>query len=423
MSLLETPEAQALLDDTVVEAEAVRACRRRLTAFLQRYLPLFYRKEQAHNAGIVIAGLLSDLERKTCEPIARREGVERKPIQFFVGGGKWDDEAVMAELRTHVVEEFADPHGILVLDGSGFPKKGHASCGVKRQWCGRLGKVENCQVGVFLCYATAQACAIMDRRLFLPEEWATDAARREQTYVPPDVPFRTKLQIAEEMLAAHGAALPHQWITGDDDFGRSAPFRAGLRARGEHYVLDVPCDTLIRDLERRRPPRLRRKGGRKRETPFCRADAWAQRQAPTRWERLHVSDGEKGPHDVLAMCVRVRARHDQRVGDEERLVVIRTVEAEPRTTYALSNASPEVPLAALVRVVCQRHRIEETFEAAKGEVGLHQYEVRSWTGWHHHFTLCLVALLFLTLERRRLGEKIARGDSATDAPPLLAAAS
>jgi len=423
MSLLDSPQAQALLDDAVVEPDTLRSCRRNLTTFLDRYLPLFYRKEQAANAVVVVEGLLSDLERKTCEPIARREGLHRKPIQFFVGAGKWDDEAVMAEMRRHVVQAFGDPHGVLILDNSGFPKKGAASCGVKRQWCGRLGKIENCQVGVFLSYATRHGCAPLDRRLFLPEEWAADPARRLQTHVPPAVAFRTKGQLAAEMLARHASEIPHAWIVADDEFGRAAEFRAQLRSRGERYLLDVPCDTLVRDLESPRPPRRRRGAGRKKERPFRRVDAWLQRQPPTRWERFLIREGEKGPLEVLAMTVRVRARQEQRVGAEERLLIIRTVEETPRISFALSNAEPEAPLAELVRVAGQRHRIEEFFEAAKGEAGLDQYEVRSWTGWHHHLTLSLLALWFLTLEKRRLGEKNPRPDRPADTPAFLAIAS
>jgi len=412
-----------LLADATVEPDSIRSCRRRLTSFLERYLPLFYRKEQAANAVVVMEGLLSDLARKTCEPIARREGVPRKPIQFFVGTGKWDDETVMAEYRRHLVEELRDPQGVLIIDPSGFPKKGSASCGVQRQWCGRLGKVENCQVGVFLGYATNQACAFLDRRLFLPEDWAKDAARRQKTHVPPEVVFRTKWQIAANMLAAHASAVPHAWVTADDEFGRAAEFRALLRTRGERYVLDVPCNTLIRDLETPRPPRRRRGAGRKKETPFRRVDEWLKRQPAARWARFRVADGEKGPLEVLALTVRVRARQDQKLGAEERLLVLRTVEDVPRTTFCLSNARPEVALAELVRAACLRHRIEELFEAAKGEAGLDEYEVRSWVGWHHHITLSLLALWFLTLERRRLGGKNPGAHGSTNAESILAVAS
>ncbi|MDG3003212.1 IS701 family transposase [Paludisphaera mucosa] len=402
MSLLDHHEAQALLADAVVSTDAVRGRDDRLTDFLQRYLPRFYRVEQRATAALVIRGRLGGLERKTSEPIAIEAGLPRKPIQFFVGSGKWDDESVMSELRAHVGDEMADSDGVVVVDGSSFPKKGTESCGVARQWCGRLGKVDNCQVGVFLAYAAGDGYAPLDRRLYLPEDWSGDAARREKRHVPPEVAFRERWQIALEMLDRSLPGLAHGWIAGDDEFGRASEFRAALRRRKERYALDVPCNTTVRDLERRRPPRKRAGVGRKRETPFVRADAWAASRSESRWERIEVRDGEKGPLVVDAMTARVRTRQEGRVGPEERLVVIRVV-GESRIDYALTDAGPEVPLAEVVRAQRRRHRIEEMFEAGNGEAGLDHYEVRSWVGWRHHMTLSLVALWFLCLERRRVG--------------------
>jgi SRSO17 transposase len=402
MSLLEHPEAQALLDDATVSADTVRGCTDRLAGFLRRYLPRFYRVEQRDNATTVIHGLLSGLERKTCEPIAINAGLARKPIQFFVGAGKWDDEAVMDEPRAHVREELAEPDGVVVIDPSGFPKEGTESCGVDRQWCGRLGKVDNCQIGVFLAYAAEAGHAPLDRQLYLPEDWAGDEVRREKCHVPPEVGFQETWRIALDLLDRSLPGLAHGWIVGDDELGRAADFRAALRQRTERYVLDVPCNTTVRDLERRRPRRKKAGVGRKREVPFRRADSWAASQPESRWERITVRDGERGPLVVDAMSVRVRAKQDRRIGPEERLVVIRPV-GEARIDYALRNAGPEIPLAEVVRAQRQRHRIEEVFGAGKGEVGLDHYEVRSWVGWHHHMTLCLVALWFLCLERRRIG--------------------
>ena len=415
MSLLDHPEAQALLADAVVTPDAVRDRADRLTAFLQRYLPRFYRVEQRATAALVIRGRLGGLERKTSEPIAIEAGLPRKPIQFFVGAGKWDDEAVMAELRAHVGEELAAPDGVVVIDGSAFPKKGTESCGVARQWCGRLGKVDNCQAGVFLAYATPGGYAPLDRRLYLPEEWAGDESRREKCHVPADVKFQERWRIALDLLDRSLPGLAHGWIVGDDEFGRASEFRAALCRRKERYVLDVPCNTLVRDLERRRPRRRHAGRGRKREVPFRRADEWASGQPESRWERIEVRPGEKGPLLVDAMTVRVRAKQDGRIGPEERLVVIRPV-GESRTDYALTNAGPDVPLAGLVRVQRQRHRIEEMFGAGNGEAGLDHYEVRSWVGWHHHMTLSLVALWFLCLERRRAGGKSPGDHGAADAP-------
>ena len=404
MSLLDHPEAQALLADSVVTPDTVRGRDGRLTAFLRRYLPRFYRSEQRATATLVIRGRIGGLERKTSEPIAIEAGLPRKPVQFFVGSGKWDDEAVMAELRAHVGAEMAAPDGVVVIDGSAFPKKGTESCGVARQWCGRLGKVDNCQVGVFLAYAAGGGYAPLDRRLYLPEDWAGDEARREKCHIPPEVAFREKWQIALELLDRSLPGLAHGWIAGDDEFGRASAFRAALRSRKERYVLDVPCNTAVRDLERRRPPRKRAGVGRKREVPFVGADAWAASQPESRWERITVRDGEKGPLVVDAMTVRVRAKREGRVGPEERLVVIRPV-GESRVDYALTNAGMEVPVADIVRAQRQRHRIEEMFGAGNGEAGLDHYEVRSWVGWHHHMTLSLVALWFLCLERRHVGGK------------------
>lgn len=414
MSLLDHPEAQALLADAVVSPDAIQDRADLLTGFLQRYLPKFYRVEQRATAALVIRGRLGGLERKTSEPIAIEAGLPRKPIQFFVGAGKWDDEAVMAELRTHVGEVLADPGGVVVVDGSAFPKKGAESCGVARQWCGRQGKVDNCQVGVFLAYAAGVGYAPLDRRLYLPDDWAGDDARREKCHVPDEVKFQERWRIALGLLDRSLPGLAHGWIAGDDEFGRASEFRAALRLRGERYVLDVPCNTTVRDLERRRPPRKRVGVGRKREVPFRRADAWAASQSETRWERLEVRPGEKGPLLVDAISVRVRAKQEGRVGPEERLIVIRPV-GESRIDYALTNAGPEVPLAEVVRAQRQRHRVEEMFAAGNGEVGLDHYEVRSWVGWHHHMTLSLVALWFLCLERRQVGGENPGDDRAAGA--------
>jgi SRSO17 transposase len=422
MSLLDHPDAQALLADAVLTPEQVQGCQDRLAAFLERYLPRFYRAEQRATATLVIRGLLSGLQRKTCEPIAVQAGVHRKPIQFLVGAGKWDDEAVMAELRRHVAEELGDAQAVLVIDATTFPKSGSDSCGVGRQWCGRLGKQEDCQRGIFLAYAARGGYAPLDRRLYLPKDWAADTARRAKCHIPEEIEFREGWRLAAELIERSGPGLPHAWVVGDDEFGRPARFRARLRRRGERYVLDVPSDTVVRDLERRRPRRKRAGRGARPQVPFRRVDAWAASQPDGRWTRLTVRDGERGPLRVDAMTVRVRTKLDRRNGPEERLVVMRTVEAEPRTHYALSNAGPEIAPEELVRVRFERHRIEEVFEAAKQETGLAHYEVRGWAGWHHHVTLSLLALWFLCCARRRLGGENPGGDRVAGAGGLHPAA-
>ena len=423
MSLLDHPEALDLLADATVSTDDVRECRAHLTRFLRRYLPLFRRSEQRGHLAAFVRGLLSGLERKSVEPIARQAGIPRKNLQMFVGQGAWDDDAVMAELRRRRCRSTGRSHGVIVLDPSSFPKKGADSCGVGRQWCGRLGKVENCQLGVFLAYVSPRGHAPLDRRLYLPQDWADDPARREACHVPDAVVFRKSWEIAAELLARSGAEVPHGWVVGDDELGRSAEFRALLRERSERYVLDVPCNTLVRDLDIPRPTRRQGQRGRHPEVRFTRADAWAAGLAANRWTRLTVRDGTKGPLVVEAVATRVLTRQEGRIGVEERLLVIRTVGANPEVTYALSNAAPDVPPVDLVAARSVRHRIERVFQEAKGEVGLAHYEVRSWVGWHHHVTLSLLSLWFLILERQRLGGENPGGDGepgASDLHPSVA---
>jgi SRSO17 transposase len=399
MSLLEHPTAQALLADAEVSAADVSGCRRRLHAFVQRYLPRFYRVEQHELALVVLQGKLSNLQRKTAEPIAYRAGRQRKPVQHFVGAGAWEDEAVMAELRRHVAEVCAEPDAVLVLDPSAFPKSGADSCGVARQWCGRLGKVDNCQVGVFLTYVTARGYAPLDRQLYLPREWADDPQRREATHVPEHVAFQESWRIGLKLLDRCRGDIPFGWVAGDDEFGRATAFRAQLRARRLRYVLDVPANTSVRDLGEAPAP------GR-RLPPWRRVDEWAAAQPAWRWRRLRVRDGSKGPRVVRALEAWVQTKdEDGGVGPRERLVVIRSVASQPQVWYALSTAAADVPLGDIVAAQGRRHGVEEVLQAGKGEVGLGQYEVRSWVGWHHHMTLSLVALWFLILEKRRLEKK------------------
>jgi len=410
-SLLDEPEAKVLLAEARVTPRQVAGCGQRLEDFLKRYLPLFYRVEQRDNARIVIRGLLSGLERKTAEPIARAHGVHRKPIQFFVGSGLWDDEAVMGELRRDVAETLGDPGGAIVLDPSAFAKKGTHSVGVERTWCGRLGKKENCQIGLFMAYATDRGQGPLDRRLYLPKNWAKDRERRAEGHVPRSVKFKEKWRMALDMLDAHGAGVPHRWVLGDDEFGRVQEFRAGLRRRVEPYVLDVPCSTLVRDLTARRPPRRPGSKSKRRAVPFCRAETWAAAQPPNRWRDLFVKAGAKGPIRVRAVMTPVRTMLGKRIGPEEWLLAIRPLHPEPDeppVSYHLVWAPWDVTLEAATAAHGRRHQIEQLFEEAKGEAGLADYEVRGWVGWHHHMTLSLLATWFLGQERLRQGKKLRR---------------
>jgi SRSO17 transposase len=372
-TILEHPEAQALLEATTISGDTVSTCVEYLTPFLQRYLPCFYRSEHRQHADTILRGKLTGLQRKTTEPIARQAAQKRRPLQHFVGAGKWDDQNVLGELRTHVKEEMADSEGALVLDGSGFPKKGDDSCGVARQWCGRLGKIDNCQVGVFLGYVGQRGKALIDACLFLPEERANDSAHRELTYVPEDVSFLEKWRISLKQVRAAGREVPHGWIVGDDEFGRVSELREALRNDNERYALDVPCNTLIRDLSTPGPPA--RRGGRECLPQWERVDRWAARQPKKRWRRLRLRGGEKGPLEVMALSQQVQTKDEGgRVGDKERLLVLKSCEKKPRTSYVMSNAGEEVKQIEVAQAHGNRHGIEELFEEGNEEVGLDHYE-------------------------------------------------
>ena len=416
MDILDHPDAQPLLQDAELSPTVVRSCAGRLEEFAARYLPHFYRQEQREHAVTVLRGKLTGLQRKTTEPIATQAGQQRRPLQLFVGAGGWDDHAVREELRRHVGEELGHADAAFVLDNSAFAKKGEESCGVARQWCGRLGKIDNCQVGVFLAYVAPGGKALLDARLYLPQDWAIDADRREKTHVPSAVTFAEKWRLGLALLDAAHADLPGRWVVGDDDFGRCSELRAALRLRRLRYVLDVPCNTLVRDPAQRRS--ATGEGGRPRLPEFERVDRWVARQPGGRWRTVKVRDGAKGPMRVKVLLATVQTKEeDGRVGGRERLAVLRTCESKPRTWYTLSNAREE-RRAVLARVHGQRHQIEELLEEGNGEVGLSHYEVRSWVGWHHHLTLSLLALWFLQVERLRLGGKNPGGDSGPGAGDL-----
>jgi len=394
-----------------ISRKQLEPCLGNLREFVRRYASRFYRVEQAGHAAIYIEGLLSDLSRKTCEPIAIDHGRHRKPLQHFVGAGLWDDEKILEELQLHVRQELGDPRGVFILDPSAFLKKGHHSVGTKRQWSGRLGAKALCQVGVFLAYAGQSGAALVDRRLYLPHEWC-QPGRRKLGHVPQEVRFQTRQEIALDLLKKVGPRLPHSFVVGDEEFGRPTWFRKELSRLGKRYVLEVPSNTVIRDLEAI-PPKPRFDRGGLPVTPFRRVDAWAKKQPASKWTRLKIRDTEKGPLEFEAIRTTVWTKEDQRIGPTEVLLVTRSLEKDPQYWYWLSNA-PLASLSELVRAASERQRIEECFQRAKSEAGLAQYEVRSWAGWHHHMTLSMLATWFLTVEARRVEKKDSGSIPAAD---------
>lgn len=385
----------------------------RLGPFLRPFDRLLSRREQQDNARGYVEGLLSGLRRKNAESIAYHHDQGRQALQKFVGQAPWDHRPLLAELARQVGRELGEPDAVLVFDPSAFPKHGAASVGVQRQWCGRLGKVENCQVGVYLASVSRADHALVDVRLYLPETWAADKGRRKWAGVPKGVRFRTRHELALEMLDEDGPVLPHGWVAGDDEMGRASAFRQALRVRGERYLLAVPSNTLVRDLGATPPPYAGR--GRPPVVPFARVDRWAAALPADAWAAVDVRDGEKGPLVVRVASARVQARtDDRRAGPEEVLVVVRAEQADGtwKADYYLSDAPAEVAAAEFARVAKAAHRVEECLKRAKGEAGLADYEVRTWRGWHHHQALSLIATWFLAVEARR-GKK---DDPGVDRP-------
>lgn len=397
---------EGMLLESQVDVEVLEGIPERLLEFVEPFTRSLLQAKQRRRAANFIGGLLSDVTRKNAESIAYRHHEERKEMQYFLGESGWDHQPLLLELATQAGRELGQADGVIVFDPSGFPKKGTESVGVQRQWCGRLGKIDNCQVGVFMGYVSAAGHAPVNVRLYLPQEWAKDKARRRKCHVPQQVKFQTRHELCLEMLEESGHLLPHAWIAGDDELGRSSSFRRKLRERQERYLLAVPSNTLVRDLEVPVPQPDGSGGPRK--APFVRADKWRQSLPESAWTRIDVRDGDKGPLVAEVTSCRVQAKADgKRVGPEELLVIVRSRDESGavKHDYYLSNAPPDTPRRELARVAKAEHRIEECLQRGKSECGLADYEVRSWGGWYHHQTLSLIAAWFVNCELRR-GKKI-----------------
>jgi SRSO17 transposase len=409
---------EQMLAQAEVSPESMRGLFRRLEAFVEPYAKSLAEPEQRRHAAEYMTGLLSKLERKTGEAIAYLHDQERQGLQKFIGHVPWDHRPLLATLAREVGRGIGEPDGVIVFDPSAFAKKGTKSVGVARQWCGRLGKVENCQVGVYMAYVARRGHALVNVRLYLPKEWAKARARRNQAGVPKQTRFRTRQALALEMLAECSEQLPHGWVAGDDEMGRPSDFRQKLRANRERYLLGVPSNTLARDLEVAAPAYSGR--GRRPMTPFARLDRWRAALPEDAWTRVDVRDGEKGPLVIEAVKRRVQARTATGgTGPEELLLVTRERQGDGtlKHDYYLSNADPGVALAELARVAKAAHRVEECFERGKGEAGLGDYQVRNWSAWHHHQTLSLLAAWFLDREARRGKNPDAGADAAPVATP------
>jgi SRSO17 transposase len=403
----------ALLAECEVDPVMFHGALKRLEAFVEPFARHLSTPEQRGHLSDYVAGLCAPVERKTSETIAYFHQQDRQALQRFVGWVEWDHRPVLVELARQVGQTLGESDGILVVDPSAFSKKGTESVGVQRQWSGRAGKIDNCQIGVYLGYAARKEQTLVDVRLFLPQSWAKARRRRAKCHVPTAVKFATKLELARQMIETNRSVLPHAWVVGDDEFGRSTLFRRDLRALGERYLLAVPSNTLVRDLAAEPPPY--RGSGKRPLAPFVRVDAWCAKLPDSAWTRIDVRDGEKGPLVMNVTTTPVLGIQERNHPERAEVLVVTRRIGEDGFDYWLSNASPDTPRAEFARAAQARGRIEQCFQRAKSETGLADYETRSWPGWHHHQTLAILASWFLVVERLR-GEKINPGTHAPTSP-------
>jgi SRSO17 transposase len=353
-----------------------------LSTFMTPFGQWFKRSESRQAAQDYVRGLLAEVKRKNCWQMAEKLGAsDPQALQRLLYQAEWDAEAVSRHLRITLIEQLGYEPGVGVIDESGFVKKGQQSAGVQRQYCGRLGKVENCQVGVFLGYVSPQGHALLDRELYLPQDWAADETRREAAKIPQTIPFQTKPQLAQQMLErAWAEGIPLNWVAGDTTYGNSPTLREAIHHQQRQYVLQVAKSMPLR--------------------PTAQADAQSAEQWASLadgWQRLAFNFGEKGLSFCEWQAWRVYATTD--IVGEQWLLIRRSLSVTPDVTYHVSNASADTPLATLAQVASARHQIEQLLEEAKGSAGLADYEVRYWHSWYRHMTLALVAHAFITLLR------------------------
>src|SRR5499427_3967854 len=415
---------EEVVSDCLVSPDVFHQMVDRLAEFVVPYQHVLETEASQRNVHLYLQGLLSHLPGKNAEDIATFVAVERQVIQDFIGTAPWDHRPLVTVLVGQVADRLGAPDGIIAFDPSSFPKRGTHSVGVKRQWCSHRGKVDNCQVGVFMGYVSHHDHALLDFRLSLSEEWARDEQRRQACHVPPAVRYQTRHEQCLDMLDMWGAQVPHGRVTGDDELGRHTWFRHALRERGERYVLGVPCTPTMRDLEAPLPAYAGR--GRRPKALWQSVTEWRKLLPGDVWTHLTVRDGEKGPVEIDMVRRRVQTLIERkRTGPEEWLVVTRRPlsddrplephasrdateqDARYRYHYYLSPTCvaegelAEPSLSELARVIKAGACIEASFKRGKGEVGMDEYQVRTWEGWHHHMALSLLAMWFLIGETHR----------------------
>jgi SRSO17 transposase len=358
-----------------------------LDEFMQRIGALLPRKQVRDQAARYLRGLLASIERKNGWQIAEAVG-DAAPysLQHFLGRGVWDTDRVRDDLQRYAVEHFGDPDGILVVDETGFIKKGDKSAGVQRQYSGTAGRIENCQIGVFLGYATRHGATLIDRRLYLPQSWSNDRVRCRASEIPDEIAFTTKPKLGIAMLAhALQAGVPARWVVGDSVYGSDSALRSWLEERRLGYVLAVTGQHPVRSM-----------------MEYSRADEWAATVPAREWQRLSAGEGSKGQR-MYAWTWRPLGLETD--GWCRKLLARRSLSKPDETAYYVVHMPVGTSLTQIVRIAGSRWHIESLFQATKNEVGLDDYEVRSWQGWHRHITLAMFAHAYLTTVRKSAAKK------------------
>lgn len=382
-----------------------------LVAFLRLWAKVWARREQREWSAFYVCGQLANLERKTIEPmVLALKGSNQnamRGLQQFIGQSHWPVRPKRERLQQLVGGWLGEAHAVVIFDGSGFPKQGAHSAGVAPQYCGALGKLANCQEGVFAVYASSHGYAFVDGRLYIPERWFGDeyATRRKACGLPTDLHFETEPEIALVMLAEIIAAdhLPFRWVTADEHFGEIPAFLDGIASTGKWYQVEVPVDTRVW----LRTPPVQPSGpglmGRPRIYPRVapsaprpiEVKALAMQLPRSVWQRWTIKEGSRGPLEADFAFMRVTAVRNSLPGPRLWATFRRSLADPTQVKCYLSNAPARCPQAELVRVTGMRWPIETAIEEGKGEVGLDHYEMRSWFGWHHHMLQAFVAHLFL----------------------------
>lgn len=403
-----------------MDADQIRGLRLDLTRYLGNFDDCFVRGEARGHLFTYVQGQLSDLSEKSCEPIALAAGIPPRNLQEFLASYKWDEDLARDRLQGVVIRDYAGPHSIGIIDETSDVKKGVKTPGVQRQWCGTVGKTENCIVTVHLGYATGDFHCLLDGDLYLPEEWAKDRDRCRAAGIPDEVVYRPKWGIALDLYdRAVGNGVQFEWVVCDEGYGGKPPFLREMHARNQLFVAEVPT-TFTGWVQ---PPRttarpFRRGKGRSRKTPrivsgsrpaLAVADIlkYSQPMRDQRWIRYRVKDGEKGPMvwEVKHTMITIKDE-DGMPGMRCHLVVARNVLDRDEVKFFVSNAPPDTRVQTLLLVAFSRWRVERCFLDQKQEVGLDKWEGRRWLGLKRHLIITAISYLFLAATRERLKKKV-----------------